>query len=457
MPSRKQRIVALSDAFATPPFFGDPVVSISRFLATSLLHIARVPHKYALCHTALGSSPALQVFRNAPDFGPIARADGCDPSSAVASMTRCLFELLERVWSPHVNIASLPYKSRAELGDAAMDPRRFVLLADEEYDATNRFVRYADALRLHWEECWRLSPTGMLARSLVPAVFIYPGFGIRCPDERLVPMLSTGIAAGARYDEAILNGLCEVVERDAFALAWLRLGSPPRVSIETPCLGPGARTAIDDLTGDHFEVRLFDLTRDIHIPVAMAAITDRRKGEPAKTVLGLGCSPWPAQALEKALGEALQQMTNHYEFPGGLNIVRKAAALPVMPEEDAARQAALSRFLAGDTESSRFAQPFAAPDRARTPEMLVRCLGELEKRGFHALFCDLTPQEVGDADQFCLVRVLIPDLQPHVYERDCWRLAGSRLFDDAQPDGAKEPAGLRVNKVVNPLAWDVIR
>jgi ribosomal protein S12 methylthiotransferase accessory factor len=444
MQFRACRIASLRDAFSSPPFFGDPVLTVSRFLATSLLHIARVPHKYALCHTASGSGPHLRTFKDHAELGPLVRADGIDLSSASMSMTRCLFELLERVWSPSVNIANLIYKSRAELADAALEPRRFALLSDDEYASTKDYVRYSDDLRLHWTECRRLSSTGMLEPALVPSVFVHPGFGLRCPEERFVPMLSTGIAAGTRYDEALLRGLCEVVERDAFSIAWLRNSAPPRVPAKASCLGPSARSVVD-------------LTLDIGIPVAMAAITDKRKGEVPQSVLGLGCSPWHTQALEKALAEALQQMTNRYEFPGGTHVVRKSAEGAASAADDTVRRQALAGFLGSGDVSSRFDVPVNEPDPARIPEMLLGSLGEIEKRGLSAFFCDLTPPEIGEGDRFCLVRALVPGLQPHLYESDCWRLASSRLHERPEKLGLKLAGETRINKVVNPLAWDVPR
>lgn len=448
-------IVTLGDIFGTPPFFGDPTLSVSRFLATSLLQLVRVPHKYALCHTALGSAPHLQIFKNNPALGPIARADAADLSSAGSSITRCLFELLERVWAPHIHIADLVYRSRMEMEGEALDPARFVLLSDEEYASAKRFVRYSDALKLHWTECWRLPQAGSLSRALVPAAFVYPGFGVRCPDECFVPMLSTGIAAGTRYDEAILHGLCEVVERDAFALAWLRLIPPLRIPTDASCLGAGARSVLRDLEADRFEVRFFDLTLDIDIPVAMAAITDRRKGEKPQTVLGLGCSPWPTSALEKALSEALQLMTNRYDFPGGIHVVTKSGAKSPSDQE-VLGQTALAAFLANDDFSARFDVPYNERQRTRTPEKLISCIAELESRGFQAFFCDLTPREIAGSEQFCLVRVLVPGLQPHLYEPDCWRLAGSRVYSYLPARAVQSPDNI-INRAVNPFAWEAAR
>jgi ribosomal protein S12 methylthiotransferase accessory factor len=443
------RIACLSDAFSNPPFFGEPVLAVARLLATSLLHVARVPHKYALCHTASGSSAHQRT-------GPLVRADGVDLASASASLTRCLFELLERTWSPDVNVAGLTYKRRGELDDIALDPRRFVLLSEDEHGGTKNYVRYSDDRKFHWAECWRLSCANRkFEPALVPAVFVYPGFAARCPEERIAPMLSTGIAAGTRYDEALLRGLCEVVERDAFSIAWLCGSSPPRVPVRPSCLGSSAFSVIDDLEADRFEVRLFDLTLDIDIPVAMAAITDQRKGQSPQTTLGLGCSPWPTQALEKALAEALQQMTNRYDFPGGIDVTTRPVASTISPPQQAAHRDALARLLGGRAVSQRFDVPAAEPNPARTPEMLTKCLKQIDERGFSAFFCDLTPA-AAEGHRFCLVRTLVPGLQPHLYEPDCWRLAGERLYQAAEFLGRSLNGEADVNKVLNPLAWDVL-
>jgi hypothetical protein len=54
------------------------------------------------------------------------------------------------------------------------------------------------------------------------------------------------------------------------------------------------------------------------------------------------------------------------------------------------------------------------------------------------------------------VRVLIPGLQPHLYEADCWRLAGSRVHSYAPTRGLQSPDNA-MNKIPNPLAWDVVQ
>ena len=128
-----------------------------------------------------------------------------------------------------------------------------------------------------------------MAEVLVPALFVYPGFGVRVPAQRFAPMLSTGLAAARRCDDALLNRICEVVERDAFALAWLLRLAPPR--IEPPLGDPALREAIVALTADGFEVTFHDLTQDVALPVALAAVKPTDVAAGGGALLGLGCHP----------------------------------------------------------------------------------------------------------------------------------------------------------------------
>jgi ribosomal protein S12 methylthiotransferase accessory factor len=428
--------------------FEKPVIDISQALTSCVLQIARIPHKYAFLYRASGARPHLDFFRGHPELGPIAWADGTDLSSTTLALTRCLFELVERVWSPHVNIAELPYKSRKELAGRGLDPLRLTLLSDEEYRRKSVFMPFHEDLRLHWARCFRLEESGALDEWLIPAIFIYPGFGIRCPHERLVPMISTGIAAGARYEDAIFRGLCEVIERDAFAINWIRSAAPPQIPVASATLNDPVRRAIDDLDSDRFRVRLYDLTLDVGIPVAMAAI-DRFDGK-VVPILGFGSSPLASLAVEKAMCEALQLMANHFKFPGGVDIIRSDKT----KASTEAQISALTRFLGSDERSTRFRDEAPDPTGAPIGDLLLQCLRALTMLGLEAYFCDLTPTEFEDL-QFALVRVVVPGLQPLTFEPDLFRSRSERLYAPSGALGLNGPAATRIETIPNPRAWDL--
>ena len=120
----------------------------------------------------------------------------------------------------------------------------------------------------------------------------------------------TGLAAGNTLLEAVSHGLCETVERDAFAL-WDELGAEERaarrVDLDTVD-DPGCRRLLDACERAAVGVVAWDLTTDIGLPVFSVTIVDRRSDALRRlpAAIGGGCHPDRAVALSRALTEAAQ-------------------------------------------------------------------------------------------------------------------------------------------------------
>lgn len=120
---------------------------------------------------------------------------------------------------------------------------------------------------------------------------------------------TNGLAGGSSRGEAILHGICEVIERDALALLHARdpqhaMAAERRVDLERTsddaCAALDARCRAAGL-----ELSAFEITSEIGVPVYYA-----RVGEPRAARLGAldgsGCHPVPEIALRRALLEAIQ-------------------------------------------------------------------------------------------------------------------------------------------------------
>jgi ribosomal protein S12 methylthiotransferase accessory factor len=124
---------------------------------------------------------------------------------------------------------------------------------------------------------------------------------------------SDGLASGNSPAEAVLHGLCELVERDAWTLARLR----PRVRLAASRVDPRVfRDPVVDVLVTRIEsagmtLVLLDITSDIAIPAFMAIIVpaagqdggDLRWSEICG---GCGCHPSAARAAIRAITEAAQ-------------------------------------------------------------------------------------------------------------------------------------------------------
>ena len=122
-------------------------------------------------------------------------------------------------------------------------------------------------------------------------------------------MSSNGLAAGNSMSEARLHAICELIERDAFAL-WRLLPGQARSRTRIDPLAADDQSA--DLLMSHYNasgmiVEAWDITSDIDVPSFFCVIDDRYARPPFLGRFGgAGCHPNAGVALCRALSEAAQ-------------------------------------------------------------------------------------------------------------------------------------------------------
>jgi ribosomal protein S12 methylthiotransferase accessory factor len=118
---------------------------------------------------------------------------------------------------------------------------------------------------------------------------------------------SNGLASGNVLVEAVVHGLCEVLERDAEA-AWRRAGGDRRLVLDS-ITDPICRGLIDRITATGARVFIWDLAAETGIAAIGAAIMED-PAEPAWRALGFyqgfGAHLVPEVAIARALTEAAQ-------------------------------------------------------------------------------------------------------------------------------------------------------
>jgi ribosomal protein S12 methylthiotransferase accessory factor len=122
---------------------------------------------------------------------------------------------------------------------------------------------------------------------------------------------SNGLASGNTRSEAILHGLCEVIERDQVALWRLRRHYQARcrptlidlASIDDPIL----REIIVKCSRAGLSVYVWYCTEDLELPTFQCAVVDRDGSTPfPQQAGGSGTHPHKSIALARAVTEALQ-------------------------------------------------------------------------------------------------------------------------------------------------------
>jgi ribosomal protein S12 methylthiotransferase accessory factor len=125
---------------------------------------------------------------------------------------------------------------------------------------------------------------------------------------RFVQESSNGRASGGSPAEAVYFGLMEVVERDAFLLAWY--GRARLVEVDaTASADPRTRAMIDRLEMYGYRARFFDTRVTFPVPV-VTAVAERLDGGLGRMCFGAGASLDPEAALAAGLCEIATDAVN---------------------------------------------------------------------------------------------------------------------------------------------------
>lgn len=229
-----------------------------------------------------------------------------------------LLEGVERVTGGHRhNGAPTVTGSYADLADDALDPARLGLHEPEWYGhPAFDLVPYGPDVRTSWVWGWSTLERRPV---LVPEHVAYWHAGAE--GTRFLYESSNGCAVGGSLEEAVLYGLFEVVERDAFLLAWYsrtRLREiVPDPGHDSGATGDGGLSHLGDVLKERgLRLRVLDLTSDLGIPTALAMVTAPeeavRAGLAPALSLATGTHPDPRRAVMAAVEETA---TNALMYP----------------------------------------------------------------------------------------------------------------------------------------------
>lgn len=336
----------------------------------------------------------------------------------------------------------------------ALEPERFALYSEHQYQTPDfPYHPFTRDTPVGWVEGWSLVRR---APVWVPASRVFlpyehlpgePSIGFQC---------STGLAAGGSLSQAILSGLCEDFERDAFILFWLDELPARRVHLEGSSLWRRFETYF---AVPGYEYRIYDVTNDVGVPTALVLlICPSAHGE--LYVAGAASRPRWDQAVEKALLEAvqgrpyilslLQQDPNWQPGPDFSNVVDFEAhgRLYTSVRE-------LLPILLGIEERVTAHVPLASLPRLGGENLqgdIAWLVGRLAERGYEAVVVDLTTPDVA-ALGLRVVKVLTPELQPLHADHHHPHLGGERIREVPVRLGvrrAHEPP--RINPYPHPFA-----
>ena len=371
-----------------------------------------------------------------PTIGtPLESYTGSEHWSHDLAEAAAIGEALERYSGSYVPHERIVVASARELGGTAVDPERFALFSEAQYrDPAFPFRPFTRERAVGWIEGFSV-PDGLPA--YLPAQLVFMPWQRRAGEEvRVGHATSSGLACAATLEEAILTGLLELVERDAFMLAWHN-----RLSL--PLLDWSADEEICSLDRRYFApsglaYSAVDLSVFLHVPTVLGVV----HGPPgAVGALGVGAASAPrvADAWRKALAEAFSvrrwvtdRALEEPELVGGSATTIQTFDDHTLYYADEER-ARLASFL--DAADDRRAIADVAPlEGSNMLELVEAVCGRLAAHGTSAYAVDVTSPDVAAAG-LSVVHVLAPELCQLDVVAGCRFLGGRRLYEAALEAG----------------------
>jgi bacteriocin biosynthesis cyclodehydratase domain-containing protein len=405
-----------------------PITGIVRALTpgertASQDHAACVTPIVVADHSFSGLSDE-QFFREGPG-----RRSGGKGKSLEQARVSALAESLERYCGVFDGSEPRRRASFRALGAAAIHPNHCMGFSDRQYadrESRNAGARNAETrkalfvpeplredVEIDWTPLWSLS--GEKLRYL-PTSYCY--FGHQGAGALFARADSNGCAAGSVLEEAVLQGLLELIERDAVALWWYNRLRRPAIDLTT-FDDPYIPKLVRHYGGLRRELWALDITSDIGV-AAIAAVS-RRVDQPEEDIIyGFGAHLDPTVALTRALTE-LNQALEAVPAANGPESSRTYRAGPEAVHWWRSVKIVDARYLAPDPDVPHRRLPDFKPlasDDLR--EDVLVCAGLLAQSGIDVFVLDQTRPDIN----FPVVRVVAPGL------RHFWpRFAPGRLYD----------------------------
>jgi ribosomal protein S12 methylthiotransferase accessory factor len=347
-------------------------------------------------------------------------------------------EALERYAMSYVDPSRIVVATAAELGDDAVDPERFALFSDPQYAGEGfPFAPFRRDTRVAWVGGWRVSDG---AYAWLPAELVFLGEVTARESVRIGYATSSGAACSETVEEALERGLGEVLERDAFMIAWANRLSlallewsedQDLVEIEQSLFAPTAlRYSVVDLSGFHGLPSFLGVVRAPHLRSGALGVGAGTAGDISRAWWKALSEAFACRAAGTKLallrpdrpygprGAGVAGFDDHIQYYADRDRARAAAFLDESPRR--VRSGDIPRLL-GETPAERVAE---LADRVR-------------RAGSEAYAVDVTSPDVGELG-LVVTKVTAPELCALDVPQGARFLGGRRLYEAAAQLGLRE-------------------
>lgn len=399
-----------------------------------VLEVPREPGAPEFFHYS-AQAASTEAFSRQVNFG----STGGASSSRDLAIAKAIGEAVERYCAAIYDVADLPVTAMDKAGFECVHPDEFALYAPEQFHqpdfpwapfTPDTPVRWKPALDFAADKTVHV-PACMVQ---IPYTF-YTGTG----EIPITQPISTGVACHCSPAEAANAGIYEVVERDAFTIAWQAKTAPPKVSVES--LSDENFDLVSRFERCGSKVTVFDITTDNGIPTLLSVQRSCESDAPALT-FAAATDLNPEKAMRKSLEELahtrrycqdiLNGLPRLEPVPGHTNIREQQDHLNFYSDH---RNARLADFLFESEFSTDF-DGIENQSTGRPADDLAILSERVRQTGHRVLLCDLTTEDIRGMG-LAVVRAVIPGYHPLFMGHPIRALGGTRLWTVPQKLGHK--------------------
>ncbi len=254
---------------------------------------------------------------------------------------------------------------------------------------------------------------------LVPVSAVFHPY-LPSDDLHLFRTNTNGLASGNTMEEAVLHGLMEVIERDAWSVVELTKGEKEMIHVSDEC--SLANESAKRFERNEIKIILRDITSDLGMPVIAAISDDLRLREPALLTIGFGAHLDPEIAAIRALTEVAQSRLT--QIQGAREDTYRAEFMRMFGYE---RIKKMNKHWFSESNDVKELRVMPNLSKSDILDEIKLVISTLKDRGFdHVVVVDLTRKELG----IPTVRVIVPGLE--VYSLDVDRIGsrGRKIVED---------------------------
>lgn len=307
-------------------------------------------------------------------------------------------EISEDLIEPNecMNFSDLQFSSRDEINK---DSASFFSLVP---------VKLSRDSVVDWTPVYSLSNNRL---KYLPSAFCYAQYPSDDESNLISYPDSNGCASGNTYDEAILQGTLELIERDAAAIWWYNKIQRPEVDLELI-----DNEYIDKVVGYYKSIgrvlHILDITTDIGVPSFVSVSYNKSTG--GQILYGFGCHVDPYIAAERSVIELNQLM------PILLTKRSSTSDQDIYDWLEGQTISANKHFIPLGGRKVNINDQYRCMKKPSLVEAIELIIAGLANVNIELLFCDLTQPDI----KMPVVKMIAPGL------RHYWRRTGpGRLYD----------------------------